>query len=391
LSSLSTTPASSVMSSARPKVVHLTSVHHALDNRIFEKECVSLAEAGFDIALVVPDDGGDRVEKGVRILTVPKPRGRRERILKTTRAVIARGLAEDAALYQFHDPELIMPALRLRAAGKPVVFDVHEDYYTSILDKTPYLSGPAARVVATGYYLVERATRRAFRTVIAERYYARRFPEAVPVLNYPRLEQFAAMLAGKAAEPPATPRMLYTGGLNAERGAFVYADLARRMPDAEVHLVGITPLDLAARMRERAGEGVGRLHFTGLGEKLPFPTILAAYRQPWTCGLAVMPDTGHYREKELTKFFEYMAAGIPILASNFPVWKQLIEGHGVGLCVDPADPKAVEDAVLWLHRHPDKAREMGERGRQAIVSTFNWATQAERLIAFYREILGGRS
>jgi glycosyltransferase involved in cell wall biosynthesis len=377
--------------STKPKIVHLTSVHHVLDNRIFEKECVSLAEAGFDVALVVPDDDGDRIQKGVRILTVPKPRDRRERILRTTRAVIARAIAEDAALYQFHDPELILPALRLRAAGKPVVFDVHEDYYTSILDKSPYLSRPAARAVATGYYMVERMTRRVFRTVIAERYYARRFPEAVPVLNYPRLEQFSAVLAGKVPEPPAKPRLLYTGVLIAERGAFVYAELARRMPDAEVHLVGIAPLDLAAEMRERAGEGADRLHFTGLGEKLPFPRILEAYRQPWTCGLAVMPDSGHYREKELTKFFEYMAAGIPILASNFPVWKQLIEGHGVGLCVDPNDPKAIEDAVLWLHRHPDKAREMGDRGRQAIVSTFNWATQAERLIELYREILGGRS
>ncbi|WP_240476553.1 glycosyltransferase family 4 protein [Geminicoccus roseus] len=379
------------MSSPRPKIVHITSVHHALDNRIFEKECVSLAEAGYDIALVVPDDEGDRVLKGVRILTVPKPKGRRERILNTTRAVIARAIAENADIYQFHDPELIIPALRLRASGKPVVFDVHEDYYTSILDKTPYLSGPAARVVASGYYVVERVTRRAFRTVIAERYYARRFPEAVPVLNYPRLEQFSAVLAGKPAEPPAKPRLLYTGGLNAERGAFIYADLARDLPECEIHLVGITPTDLAAKMRAHAGSGVERLHFTGLGEKLPFPVILEAYRQPWTCGLAVMPDSGHYREKELTKFFEYMAAGLPILASNFPVWKNLIEGHGVGLCVDPADPKAIQDAALWLHHHPAEATRMGENGRRAIVSTFNWATQAERLTELYRDILGGRS
>lgn len=379
------------MTPARRKIVHLTSVHHALDNRVFEKECVSLAEAGFDTALVVPDDGGDRVVKGVRILTVPKPAGRRERILHTTRAVMARGIAENADIYQFHDPELILPALRLRASGKPVVFDVHEDYYTSILDKSPYLSAAAARVVASGYYLVERVTRRAFWTVIAERYYARRFPDAVQVLNYPRLEQFSATLDGKPSARPAAPRVLYTGGLNAERGAANYADLARTLEDGEVHLVGYTDPDLAATMRARAGEGVGRLHFTGLGEKLPFSSILAAYRQPWTCGLAVMPDTGHYREKELTKFFEYMAAGIPILASNFPVWKQLIEGHKVGLCVDPTDPKAIRDAVLWLQGHPEEARDMGENGRRAIRSTFNWATQADRLIELYDRILGGRS
>ena len=373
------------------KVVHLTSVHNALDNRIFEKECVSLAAAGFDTTLVVPDDGDDRIVRGVRILTVARPRRRRDRILHTTRAVMVRGIEEDGDIYQFHDPELILPALRLRASGKPVVFDVHEDYYTSILDKSPYLSRPAARAVATGYYLVERVTRGSFRTVIAERYYAKRFPEAIPVLNYPRHEQFASMLESVAAPPPEHPRLLYTGGLNAARGAFIYADLARRLEGSELHLVGITPPDLASEMRKRAGNGVDRLHFSGIGEKLPFSAILAAYRERWTCGLAVMPDTGHYREKELTKFFEYMAAGIPILASDFPVWKRLIETEQVGICVDPENPDAICDAVEWLHGHPEDAAQMGENGRRAVGITFNWETQSERLIGLYREIMGERT
>ena len=378
-----------VLSPRMPKIVHLTSVHPAFDNRIFEKECVSLAEAGFDISLVVPDAGGDRVHKGVKILAVPLPKRRKERFLKTTRAVVSRALAENADLYQFHDPELILPALRLRAAGKPVVFDVHEDYYTSILDKTPYLPGTTSKKVAAwGYYCVERLTRRAFHTVIAERYYARRFPEAVPVLNYPRLEQFASVLAERPNVQPPSPRLLYTGGLNMERGAMTYADLARTMENAQVQVVGITAADLAQKMRERAGNGAARLDIAGIGTMLPFARILEAYRQPWTCGLAVMPETSHYREKELTKFFEYMAAGLPILASNFPVWKSLIEGHRVGICVDPNSLEAVQDAVRWLVAHPDEARAMGERGRAAVLSTFNWDKEAARLIGLMRELTG---
>jgi glycosyltransferase involved in cell wall biosynthesis len=224
--------------------------------------------------------------------------------------------------------------------------------------------------------------------VIAERYYARRFPEAVPVLNYPRLEQFAEVLASRPSGPPPTPRLLYTGGLNRERGALMYADLARSLPDAEVHLVGITPVELADAMRARVDDGIDRLHMRGIGEMLPFSKILDAYRQPWTCGLAVMPETSHYREKELTKFFEYMAAGLPILASDFPVWKALIEGHRVGICVDPNSLEAVQDAVRWLVAHPDEARAMGERGRAAVLSTFNWDKQAERLVGLMREMLG---
>ena len=362
------------------RIVHLTSVHNALDNRVFEKECVSLAEAGFDTALVVPDDGPDRVVKGVRVLTVPKPRSRLARMTWTADRVVNRGIEERADLYIFHDPELIPQALRLRLYGMPVIFDVHEDYYTSILEKSAYLPALARRPMAFSYFLMEKVSRSAFSTTIAERYYARRFPKAVQVLNYPRLDQFEELLAGQSAPPPDHPRLLYTGNLSIERGALIYADLARAMPDVEIHLFGNCAPPLAWQIDERAGPGQSRLRIHGVGEQLPFARILAAYRQPWTCGIAIMPDSGHYREKELTKFFEYMAAGLPILASDFPVWRNLIEGQGVGLCVNPADPDAIVQKVRWLVAHPLEARAMGERGRQAVRTTFNWGREAEKLI-----------
>ena len=78
--------------------------------------------------------------------------------------------------------------------------------------------------------------------------------EAVPVLNYPRLEQFAEVLAGRTADPPDRPRLVYTGGLNAERGALTYADLARVMPDAEVHVVGRTPADIVTFLQRPPAE-----------------------------------------------------------------------------------------------------------------------------------------
>ena len=368
------------------RIVHLTSVHNALDNRVFEKECVSFAEAGFNTSFVVPDDGPDRILKGVHLLTVPKPRNRFIRMAHTTSQVVSRALKENADLYIFHDPELIPQALRLRLHSKPVIFDVHEDYYTSITEKSSYLPQIIAQPTALGYVLCEKLARSVFSTIIAERYYIRRFPKALPVLNYPRLEQFQSILDVRSLKPPSTPRLLYTGGLSVERGALIYAELARLLPDGEVHLVGICPSSLADQIHIRAEEGTSRLHLEGVNEKLPFHRILEAYRQPWTCGMAIMPNSAHYREKELTKFFEYMAAGLPIIASDFPVWKSLIEGQKVGLCVDPNSPDAIIDAVRWLVAHPEEALAMGERGRNAVRSTFNWNKEAEKLISLARKL-----
>lgn len=369
------------------KIVHLTSVHNLHDNRVFEKECVSLAQAGFDVALVVPDDGPDRQLQGVRILTVPKPKSRLKRMTVTTRQVVARALAEKADLYQFHDPELIPFALALRATGKPVIFDVHEDYVTSIR-KGHWLPKPVATAVAFGYDYFERVAKLPYRTVIAERYYSARFPDAVPVLNYPRLDRFAAIMEQPIRQPPTKPRLLYTGTLVVDRGGLIYADLARDLPDAEIHLIGWAEPATVTAMQQRGGTAAGRMTFEGVNERLPFSRIVQAYAEAWTCGLAIMPETEHYREKELTKFFEYMAAGLPIVASNFPVWKALIEGQGVGICVDPAKPSAIRDAVQWLVAHPDEARAMGERGRAAVRSTYNWDREAQRLVSMIRQLIG---
>ena len=378
-----------VPAAGKRKVVHLTSVHHLRDNRIFEKECVSLVQAGFDVAIVVPDDGPDRVEDGVRVLTVPKPKSRVQRMTRTTRQVIARALSEDADLYQFHDPELIPFALRLKMAGKPVIFDVHEDYVTSI-GKGHWLPKPVARAVAMAYDGVERVAKLPYATVIAERYYERRFPKATPVLNYPRLDQFSAIMRHPIPQPPQHPRLLYTGTLIVDRGALIYADIVKAIPDAEIHMVGWAEPATVEAMRARAGLASDRLLFEGINQKLPFARIVHAYAQSWTCGLAVMPETEHYREKELTKFFEYMAAGLPILASDFPVWKSLIERQNVGICVNPTSPEAIQDAVRWLVANPEKARAMGERGRAAVLSTFNWDHEAARLVGLVRELIGER-
>src|SRR5215469_2066667 len=117
-----------------PKVVHMTSVHNALDNRIFRKECRSLAHAGFSVTAIAPSEN-DAVVDGVTIRAVPREPSRFARMTRTVWNIYREAIRQNADLYHFHDPELIPVGLLLRCARKSVIYDLHEDCPRDILAK----------------------------------------------------------------------------------------------------------------------------------------------------------------------------------------------------------------------------------------------------------------
>jgi glycosyltransferase involved in cell wall biosynthesis len=368
------------------KIAHLTSAHPPYDTRIFYKECRTLARAGYDVALIAPHDRSE-VDDGVRIRGVPRPRGRLERLSSTAWHVYQAALAENAEIYHFHDPELVYIGLLLRLHGKRIIYDIHEDYLAAIRQRE-YLPVFLRRLLSSFWGVFETLATKPFKRVLAEKYYAQRFPNGVTVLNYPLLNN--PFMNDPAAfhtvdnERHTRPRLLYTGNVTEDRGALLHAQLVTLVADVEVHIVGHCNPDLANRMREIAGNEGDRLYIEGEGFRVPFERIVDYYMQGnWTAGLAVFPPTPAYSRKELTKFFEYMGSGIPILCSDFPVWQSLMEETRAGLCVDPRDPKAIAKAIRFLVAHPEEAERMGENGRQAVSERYNWDFEAQKLLAVY--------
>jgi glycosyltransferase involved in cell wall biosynthesis len=85
--------------------------------------------------------------------------------------------------------------------------------------------------------------------------------------------------------------------------------------------------------------------------------------------------------------FEYMAAGIPVIASDFKLWRTIVDGAECGVCVDPMEPAAIADAIDFLVRNPEVARRMGRNGREAVKTQFNWDNEELKLIRFYEQRL----
>ncbi|TVR05617.1 MAG: glycosyltransferase [Spirochaetaceae bacterium] len=372
---------------ARRVAVHISTVHHATDPRIRLKQLRGLRERGWEAHLVTADRtaaASGVAADGVIVHRIrPLRGGRLWRMVITAPRAILRALAVPADIYQLHDPELLPWAWLLLLRGAPVFYDIHEDYALAVAQKR-YLPGPLRRPAAAIVAALERALSVPFSLLIAERCYRGRFPRAMDLLNYPERR----LLELGPAHDPAARHLLYTGNVTEDRGALLLARLVAHLPEVEVTLVGRCDPRLAERMRRVAGEGAGRLHLVGEGRFVPFAEICSAYTgRKWSAGIALMPDTPHYRDKELTKFFEYMAVGLPIIASDVPVWRRLIADGGVGVCVPPDDPAAVAAVLRRLTAHPHLGEQMSLRAQHLVEKRYHWDGQVDRLVIRYMQVL----
>jgi glycosyltransferase involved in cell wall biosynthesis len=365
------------------RIVHCATTHRAGDPRIFQKECRSLAAAGYDVVYVVPHDR-DEVVEGVQLRAVPVPRDGRERLTTTVRAVYERALSEGPeAVIHLHDSDLLVAGLRLKRRGRRVVYDTHED--TPKQMRYQHWIPRALRPVASGVAaLLERVAGRAFDGIIAaEPENARRFPpeKTVTVHNFPIVEELLDPEA--QAYELRQPVLLYVGSITRVRGLdemMQAAAVLNAERGAELVLAGpFHPASLEAEVSRQPGVRV-----TGY---LTRPQV-AHWIGRARVGLVVLHPTRKYLESYPTKLFEYMAAGLPVVASNFPVWHRMVEDAGCGLTVNPRDPVELIEAVRWILDHPDEAAAMGARGQAAVREHYDWSHEAERLVRFYHRLAG---
>ncbi len=364
-------------------VVHLSSVHRAVDTRILHRECRSLAAAGHDVTLIARHPQPE-VVGGVRIDPLPVPPHRLHRVTRTVGEVARRAVSARADLYHLHDPELVPTGLMLRALGHRVVYDVHEDPAAQVLSK-PWIPTPLRPAARHTLRAAEGGARLGMSgVVVAEPEHLRRFPgpRTALVQNFPFRAEF-----DHVARPPwdSRPhRITYVGSMSRARGMVeLVAAVGRLGPELGVRLALAGSLPDPLRAECATDLGWARTDALGFCDRAKVASLLAGTR----VGLCVLHPEPNYVNAWPTKLFEYMAAEIPVIASDFPLWRRIVEEAGCGLLVDPQDVDGIAAAIDTLLRQPERAAEMGRRGREAFLDRFCFEHEASRLLRFYEALL----
>lgn len=362
------------------RIVHVTTTHQAFDTRIFLKECRTLAAAGYPVDLVVPHDH-DLVQDGVRIRGIFRPANRWQRWWVTGRQALRAALATQAEVVHLHDPELIPQGWFFKLLGKRVVYDAHENRPMQILSKD-WIPRRLRPLVARITRLVEYLSAALFdRVVAATPEIAATFSDRNTVLvqNYPMADELFSAESRPFVERPY--HVVFVGGINVIRGAREMVRAMAQVPGelaARLLLVGeFSP----ASLREVVATEPGWGSVSALGQQSR--EAVAELLQTSRTGLVLYHPEPNHVGAQPNKLFEYMSAGLPVVASDFPLWRQIVGDADCGLLVDPLDPQAIAEAVTWMLRHPAEAEAMGDRGLQAVRTKLNWDTQAQALLTMY--------
>lgn len=372
----------------RPLITHITTVHSRNDIRIAVKECRSLQGAGLGLVILIVADGrGEGRENGLEVLDVGRPgSGRLGRMIIGGLRMWRKARRLCPAVVHFHDPELIWVGLLLKISGFKVIYDIHEDLPLQIMSKD-WIPWMLRKPLARGVRIVEGLSVHIFDALVpATPSIARRFDarKTVLVQNHPISREFTPSSDTLIRDRPQA--FAYAGGISRIRGAWEMVqalDHFSHDSGVRLELAGVfDPPDLGAELQSHPEWN--KVHWHGWVDRPQLAQILSTVR----AGLLLFHPVQNHLKAQPNKMFEYMAAGLPVIASDFPLWREIIDHAGCGLLVDPLQPRAIAGAMQWMLDNPEQARAMGRRGRAAVEQCYTWEREAEKLVGLYADLLG---
>jgi glycosyltransferase involved in cell wall biosynthesis len=330
---------------------------------------------------VVADGLGDAFINGVWVHDIGSPGGRFKRMILRPWKMLLVARRLNARVYHFHDPEILLIALFLFGGGAAVVYDSHEDMPRSLLSRD-WIPGWIKPVLSSAFEYFENFVARRLSGVIgATPYIADRFSRinsmTEAINNYPLESEIGGMLGAYNC----TRTVCYLGAISRVRGIF---EMVHALEYVDVKLILAGAFEDANIERDvRALPGWNKVDYRGTISRSEVSKIMTES----SAGLVLYHSEPNHINAQPNKMFEYMSVGLPVIASNFLLWREIIEGNRCGICVDPLNPKAIGDAIQYLMDNPHKAEQMGKNGRKAVEQKYNWLIEEKKLLALYKDLL----
>lgn len=361
------------------KITHLTSAHPRYDTRIFLKECNSLSKH-YSVSLIVADGLDNEKQNNIEIYDVGKIEGRVNRILKTTKKILQKAIELDSDVYHLHDPELMFIGLKLKKLGKKVVFDAHEDLPKQVMAKH-YLGSFSKKMLSFIISKVEIFFLKRFDFVVSATPIIRdKFLKyninSIDINNFPILDELIDI------EPTFKSNTIcYIGLLYETRGI---KEIIQAIENLDVKLIVAGKFfDTIFENEIKSLKGWEKVDFRGFANRDEVKSIL----KESIAGLVTLHPTPSYLEAYPVKMFEYMSAGIAVIASDFPLYKKFVEGNSCGICVNPLDGEAIKNSIKSLIDDKKNASNLGSNGKKVVIEQYNWLKEEKKLFQVYEDLI----
>ena len=368
----------------KAKVCQVSSVHFALDTRIFFRFAQSL-KSDCDVSVIGVHDKVEVID-GIDIIPFKRFKNKMLRICVTWFLILEKCLKQKADIYQIHDPELMPTALILRAMGKKVVYDVHENIAEDIFDK-PWIKHQ--KLLYGIFNFFEKKVARYCPIFITEDSYLPRYKglgaKVDIVHNYPSQDFFNPYIVENR---PGEIRLFYSGillfsrsimeiikamHLLQQKGFFVHFDVVGELYTEMDYSIDELPYIAALKPY---------LHFYG---RLPLNEAYEISKKA-SLGMSLIHPMKNSMESYPTKMFEYMSVGLPQIASNFPLYQSVVEKHNAGLCCDPTSAIDIATAIEKYVANPDLIKQHGKNALES-AHNYSWNTELAKVKTTYKNLL----
>ena len=363
--------------------VHLAWRHRINDTRIVQRECQSLTDVCSDVTYITTGDSAE-ASSGVNIVLIDSPSGQKyKRYTHMLKETISASRKLDADIYHIHEPELIPIGILLKIDGKKIIYDAHEQTFHQKWDAEIPLWQKLPETV--GAVSFEKAASLLFNGIVAATPTIKEtFPDekSVTVANFPKLENFIDF-----KDIPYSDRsnnIVYVGGLSKVRGIKEMIQAMSLLPDdldVRLQLAGEFSTE-ALQENVATMDGWEKVDFHGWVSNERVFQLLSDSK----VGLAPLHKVNRHKKSMPNKLFEYMAAGLPIIASDFETWEEFMKNPTCGRFVDPTNPHEIADQIQWLFENRTCAASIGKNAREVVKTQYNWESQEETLINLYRSI-----